>query len=122
MATKPATVDEYLESFPESARPRLRELRELSRTRVPHAAEALKWGHPAYSLGTILFVVSGHKQHANIVFTPSTLNAFVDELEGFATGKGSVKLPYSEPIPAELLGRMIDHRVREYEEDGVGWM
>ena len=79
-------------------------------------------GASGATVGTILFVFSGHKQHTNVVFTPSTLHAFVGELEGYETGKGSVKLPYSAPVPSELLGQFIHHRRRENEEDGVGWM
>jgi uncharacterized protein YdhG (YjbR/CyaY superfamily) len=48
--------------------------------------------------------------------------ALDDEFTDFTTGKGSVQLPYDEPVPAELLGRMIDHRVKEFTVDGVRWM
>jgi uncharacterized protein YdhG (YjbR/CyaY superfamily) len=120
---KPKTVDEYLATFPEDARQLLDELRALSRGQVPEAAEALKWGSPAYSLdGTIMFVFAGYRQHANFVFTPSTRAVFADELTDFQTGKGSVQLPYGHPVPAGLLRRMIDHRIREFREDGVLWM
>ena len=116
------SVDEYIESFPERAQTRLRELRELSRTSAPGVQEGLKWGNPAYSSGTILFMFSGHKHHANFVVTPSTLSAFTDEAAGFRTGKGSVQLPYDQPVPTELLRRMIEYRIREYEESGTTWM
>jgi uncharacterized protein YdhG (YjbR/CyaY superfamily) len=119
---RPATVDEYIESFPESARARLHELRGLSRAHAPEATEGLKWGEPAYSLGTILFMFAGFRQHANVTFTPSTREAFAAELAGFKTGKGSVQLPYVDPVPVELLGRMMDHRLREWHVDGVRWM
>ncbi|WGW10582.1 DUF1801 domain-containing protein [Saxibacter everestensis] len=122
MTTKPETVEQYIDSFPDVVRQRLQELRELSRSNAPDAVEGLKWGSPAYSSGTILFVFSGHKKHANFVFTPSTLRAFIDELDGYATGKGSVQLPYDKPVPSEVLGRMIGYRIREYEDDGVKWM
>jgi len=121
MVSKPETVDEYIDSFPAEARARLRELRELSRLHAPHATEGLKWGNPAYWVETILFVFSGHKSHANFVVTPSTLEAFVPEVGGRTTGKGSIQLPYTEPVPVRLLGRMIDHRIREFTEDGVRW-
>ncbi|GAA4283466.1 hypothetical protein GCM10022261_09970 [Brevibacterium daeguense] len=117
-----ATVDEYIESFPAEKRTRLRELRMLSQTCAPGAVESLKWGSPAYSLNTILFVFAGYTNHVNFVFTPSTREAFAAELSPFKTGKGSVQIPYSEPVPEELLGRMIEHRIREYKEDGVLWM
>jgi uncharacterized protein YdhG (YjbR/CyaY superfamily) len=38
------------------------------------------------------------------------------------TGKGSVQLPYADPVPTELLGRMIEYRVKEFKVDGVRWM
>ncbi|WP_026821171.1 iron chaperone [Arthrobacter castelli] len=122
MDKKPETVDEYLASFAGPAQALLRQLREISRTGVPRATEELKWGNPAYSLDTILFVFSGHKNHANFVFTPSTREAFAGELADFKTGKGSVQLPYSAKVPSELLGRMIQHRLKEFETDGVKWM
>ena len=118
---KSETVDEYIESFTIAVQPRLRELRELSRTYAPDATESLKWGTPAYSLGVILFVFAGYQHHANVVFTPSTRAAFAAKLTSFTTGKGSVQLPYSQPVPTELLGEMITYRIHEYTEEGVKW-
>ena len=119
---KPVTVDEYIEGFPDPARKRLGELRGLSRAHAPEATETLKWGAPAYSVETILFIFAGYTKHANVVFTPSTREAFAGELSGFRTGKGSVQISYTDPIPAELLGRMIEYRVKEFEVDGIRWM
>ncbi|WP_031469679.1 iron chaperone, partial [Sciscionella sediminilitoris] len=106
------------------ARELLDRLRALADEAVPEAHVAIKWGAPAWhhQSGTILFVISGHAKHANFTFTPSTRAAFAAELTGFSTGKGSVKLPYGEPVPTELLRRMIAFRVREHEVDGVQWM
>lgn len=121
---KPQTIDEYIEGFAEPGREVLEQVRALALDAVPAASEAIKWSHPAWvhPSGTILFMVSGHAKHANVVFTPSTREAFDVDLAGFATGKGSVKLPYDRPVPGELLRRMIAFRVREHEDDGVLWM
>lgn len=119
--TKPTTVDEYVDAAPEVRLPVLRRLRELALANAPDATEGLKWSHPAYWTSTILFVFSGHKEHASIVFTPSTRVAFDDELTGFETGAGSVRLPYDRPLPEDLIARMIRYRVRELAEDGVTW-
>jgi uncharacterized protein YdhG (YjbR/CyaY superfamily) len=121
---RPQTIDEYLDGFAGPARELLERLCALAQEAVPQASEAIKWGAPAWlhPSGTILFVVSGHAKHANFVFTPSTLEAFDAELTDFATGKGSVKLPYGRPVPDDLLRRMIAFRVREHEDDGVLWM
>lgn len=121
--TKPTTPDEYLAALQGPARELLTALRRLVQETLPDADEALKWGSPAWLHpdGMILVVASAHKDHANLVVTPSTLGAFEDQLAGFTTGKGRVSLPYGEEIPGELLRRIIEHRRREYEQDGVTW-
>ncbi|MEV6107069.1 DUF1801 domain-containing protein [Streptomyces sp. NPDC051940] len=123
--SRPQTVEEYLDGFTGPGRELLEQLRALVHESVPDVSEAVKWGSPAFlhpSTGTILVMVSGHQKHAGFVVTPSTMAAFAPDLTGFETGKGTVKLPYGEPVPAELLQRMIAFRVREHEDDGVKWM
>ncbi len=121
---RPQTVEEYIDGFAGPGRELLVQLGALAHEAVPEAGEAIKWGHPAWvhRSGTILFMVSGHAQHANVVFTPSTREAFDADLAGFSTGKGTVKLPYGQPAPISLLRRMIAFRVREHEDHGVLWM
>ncbi|BFU48030.1 iron chaperone [Krasilnikovia sp. MM14-A1004] len=121
--SKPQTIDEYIEGFDGQRRELLDQLHALARQAVPDASEAIKWGHPAWvhPSGTILFVISGHAKHANFSFTPSTREAFDAELGDVETGKGTVKLPYGSAAPTDLLRRMIEYRVREFEDDGVLW-
>ncbi len=61
-------------------------------------------------------LISDHTHNSSIVGRRE------GDLGGFAHGKGTVKIPYGEPVPADLLRRMIAFRVREHEEDGVLWM
>jgi uncharacterized protein YdhG (YjbR/CyaY superfamily) len=121
---RPQTIDEYLDGFSGQSRKVLEELRALAKVAAPQASEAIKWGYPAWvhPSGTILFMVSGHAKHAGVAFTPSTREAFAADLADFATGKGTVKLPYDRPVPGDLLRRMVAFRVREHEDDGVLWM
>lgn len=121
MATRPTSVGEYIAAAPEAHRDRLSALRWLCLEHAGHATEGLKWGSPAYWTETILFVFSGHAKHSNVVFTPSTLEAFRDRLGGFELGKGSVKVPYDAELPAETLGQMMAFRVREWGEGRVTW-
>jgi len=121
---RPQTIDDYLEGFTGQRHDLLARLRGLAREAVPEAAEAIKWGNPSWvhPSGTILFMIAGYSRHANVAFTPSTREAFQDELTGWATGKGTIQLPYDQAVPSDLLRRMIAFRVREHEEDGVLWM
>jgi uncharacterized protein YdhG (YjbR/CyaY superfamily) len=121
---KPKTVDEYINTFPEDQKTKLAEIREIIRTALPDTSEALKWGAPAAIAtdGMILVVFSGHKDHMNLVGTPSTREAFQDELADYETGKGSVKLPYDKPLPAALIEKFVLYRAHEYRENGIKWM
>lgn len=116
-------VETYLADFEGPALTLLMDLRSLCREDSVGAVEDVRWNQPAYihSSGTILFTFSGHAAHANIVFTPSTLEAFREELTDRGTGKGSVRLPYGEPLPVDLLTRMIRYRIDEREQEGVLW-
>jgi uncharacterized protein YdhG (YjbR/CyaY superfamily) len=118
------SVDDYLAGLAPAKLGLVEQLHSLARDTVPDASVAIKWGHPAWihPSGTILFVISTHAKHVNFTFTPSTREAFDGELAGVETGKGTVKLKYDEGPPVALLRRMIEHRVREHEVDGVGWM
>jgi uncharacterized protein YdhG (YjbR/CyaY superfamily) len=121
---RPQSIDDYLEGFTGQDRELLERLRTLAQEAAPQATEAIKWGCPAWvhPSGTILFMISGHAKHGNITLTPSTREAFDADLADFSTGKGSIKLPYGQPVPDDLLRRMITFRVREHEDDGVLWM
>lgn len=122
--TKPTTIDEHLAGLDERAASRLRELRALIHEAAPEVTEALKWGNPAFlhPSGMILVIVGTYAAHANLAVTPSTREAFAAELAQFSTGKGTVKLPYDQPVPTDLLRRMVAHRLTEYEQRGVTWM
>ena len=120
--SRPATIDEYLSAQPEDVRPRVAELCDLVRAHAPGVAESVKWGSPAFSGRTIYVMLSTHARHCNVAFTPSTVEAFAEELAARRTGKGTVQVPHDQEVPAELLGRMIEYRVRECEEQGVNWM
>lgn len=121
---RPTTIDEYIASKPGTVRPRLQEIRELIRSRLPESGEAVKWGEAAilHPDGMILVVFAAYRQHINIVVTPSAKEALADRLADFETGKGSLKIPHSANLPKELIESLVDERIREYREGGVKWM
>lgn len=120
---KPKTVDEYIDSFPKDQKTKLAEIRKIIRAALPDTQEVLKWGNPATidKDGMILVIFSGHKQHMNLVATPSTKQALENELSDYKTGKGSIQLPYNMPLPTDLIKKIVLYRAKEYREHGVKW-
>ena len=102
--SKPATIDEYINTAPPLGHALLNELRTLCRDAAPDAVEQIKWGHPAYVHpdGVILFMFSGHKAHASFAFTPTTRAAFQAELTHYRTGKGTAPptTHQNDPVPS----------------------
>jgi uncharacterized protein YdhG (YjbR/CyaY superfamily) len=41
------------------------------------------------------------------------MEAFMDELSGYETTKGSVKFPNSRPLPLDLITRIVQFRVAQ---------
>lgn len=119
-----ADVDAYFARLPAPAAELTGALRDLVRAAAPELTEELKWGAPAYlhPRGVIMLVIAAYRAHANIVFTPSTKDAFAADLTSFVTGKGSIRFPYGSNLPTDLLERMIRFRINEYERGGVTWM
>jgi uncharacterized protein YdhG (YjbR/CyaY superfamily) len=66
---KRADLDDYYAQLPENAVAHLTKLRELCRTGLPKAEEALQWNNPAFVQdGTRLLMLQSYKQHCSLRF------------------------------------------------------
>lgn len=108
---KPLTVQAYLEQYNESTVARLEQLRGLVRQVVPTAEESMSYGLIGYKLrGKPLVYFGGFEHHIGFYATPNGHEAFVAEFAPYKQGKGSVQLPLDQPLPLELIKRVIEYR------------
>jgi uncharacterized protein YdhG (YjbR/CyaY superfamily) len=115
---KPQTHDEYLQNFTGAIRQTLNEIRALIRSLVPDAEAYIGYGIPAYRLkGKYLIGYGGAKQHCAIYPGSAILEAYREELAGFDTSKGALRLKPGEPLPTELLTKMILELQRDHLEN-----
>ncbi len=119
---KAKTIDEYIAAAPAIAQKRLREMRRCLRAAAPDAQEALKWGSPALSYETILFIFAAHKNHISLYPTPSAIKAFAKELKDYRTSSSTIQFPLDKPLPADLIRKIADYRVSAVVADGALWM
>ncbi len=117
----PRSVTEYINSAPNQARKKLRELRACIRASAPGATEGLKWGMPAFSYHRILVTFAAFKHHIGFYPTPSAVKAFAKDLTKFATAKGSIQFPLEKPLPLPLIRKITVFRVRESLEKDEKW-
>jgi uncharacterized protein YdhG (YjbR/CyaY superfamily) len=114
MKTDYQTVDEYIATFPEATRTRLAKVRTIIRKKAPQAEEYISYGMPAYkSDGKPLVYFAAFKNHIGFYATPTGHEAFKDELQGYKQGKGSVQFPMDQPLPVDLIKRIVTFRVEE---------
>ena len=102
------TVDSYLLELPAYQRERAEALRGLILRTAPEAVEHFAYGMPAYKLrGKPLVYFAVYKNHMGVYALPAAHAEFAVELASFKQGKGSVQFPWSQPLPLELIGRMV---------------
>jgi uncharacterized protein YdhG (YjbR/CyaY superfamily) len=107
-------IDAYINSFPKETRELLRQVRNTIRLAAPEAAESISYGMPAFKTnGKPLVYFAAFKNHIGFYATPTGHNKFKDELSTYKQGKGSVQFPLDQPIPFDLIGRIVAFRVIE---------
>ena len=105
-------VDEYIDAFEGDVRERLVSMRDTVRAVAPDAVESIAYGMPAYKLdGKPLVYFAGYAGHVGFYATPNGHEAFADEFASYKQGKGSVQFPHTEPLPTDLVGRVVEFRV-----------
>lgn len=105
------SVDEYLEQFSEEVQARLGTMRSLILEAAPDAVESMAYGMPAYKLdGKPLVYFAGYDKHVGFYATPNGHEAFAADFARYKQGKGSVQFPNTEPLPTDLVRRVVEFR------------
>ena len=99
----PDTIDEYIAAQPEEARPYLNQVRDAIRAALPDAQERLSWSMPTFWKKHNIIHFAGFKKHVGLYPGSEAVQAFAARLEGYKTSKGTIQIPYSKPLPAELI-------------------
>lgn len=111
-------VSTYLAQFQGDTRERLETIRELVTELCPVAAESMSYGLIGYKLdGHPLIYIGGFAKHIGLYATPVGHEAFAAEFAPYKQGKGSVQFPLADPLPVDLIRRVITHRVETVSEE-----
>jgi uncharacterized protein YdhG (YjbR/CyaY superfamily) len=107
------TIDEYIASFPKDVQEILEKIRGIIRQSAPGAQEAIKYAMPTFVLNGNLVHFAAFKAHIGFYPVPSGIEAFKKELSVYPQGKGSVQFPLDQPMPYDLIRRIVEFRVQE---------
>lgn len=107
------TIDEYIATFPAETQNILQEVRALIKAAAPEAKEKISYQMPTFDLNGNLVHFAAFKSHIGFYPTPSGIEAFQQELSGYTGAKGSVQFPIDQPMPLDLIRRIVEYRVAE---------
>lgn len=111
--TSSTTIDEYISGFPSDVQVVLQTLRQTIHQAAPDAVEKISYGMPTFTLKGNLVHFGAFKTHIGFYPTPSGIEKFKDELAVYKGAKGSVQFPLDEPLPLDLVRRIVEFRVEE---------
>src|SRR5690554_2063548 len=106
-------IDEYIARFPEDIKEKLMRIRKTVRHAAPEAIEKISYQMPTFYLEGNLVHFAAFKSHIGFYPTPSGITSFEDELTPYKRSKGSIIFTLSEPIPYNLIEKIVKFRVKE---------
>jgi uncharacterized protein YdhG (YjbR/CyaY superfamily) len=111
----PQNVDTYIAGFPAEVRERLEGIRRVVREAVPEAKETIKYGMPTYMLKGNLLSFGAYKRHIGFYPKPDVSGdeALRKELAAYEAEKSTLRFPFDEAVPYELIGKLVKLRVKE---------
>lgn len=108
-----SSIDDYIGLFPADIQKKLAEMRSIIHAAAPEASEKISYQMPTFYLVKNLVHFAAFKDHIGFFPTPSAVEAFASELKGYRTSKGTMQIPLDQPIPVDLISRMVKFRVEE---------
>lgn len=108
------SVDEYIACFPTERQSLLASVRQIIREEAPEAQESIAYQMPGYKLNKAPLVYFAlFENHLGLYPTPEGISAFETELKTYKRGKGSIQFPLDQPLPLDLIRRIVRQRVAE---------
>ena len=108
-----STVDEYINSFPESTQTRLSEMRKVIYELMPGASEKISYGMPAFIWNKKRIYFAAFTNHIGFYPGPALIEVFKEELTTYNVSKGTIQFPLNKPLPLDLFRKMVAFKIKE---------
>jgi uncharacterized protein YdhG (YjbR/CyaY superfamily) len=112
--SRPTTIDEYISRLPDDVQQIVVKIRALINESAPGVVEKISYGMAGFYLsgnGLVWFGV--WKSHIGFYPRSSEMDASIKELSAYKGTKGSVHFLLNQPMPYELIRKIVEFRVAE---------
>ena len=108
-------IDEYLAALDEPKRSTLEHVRRSILAVVPDAEQTISYGMPAFKVrGKSVAGFAAFTHHLSYLpHSSSVLSELAGELTAYSMSKGALRFPVDDPLPAALVERLVETRMRE---------
>jgi uncharacterized protein YdhG (YjbR/CyaY superfamily) len=113
---RPKDIDDYISKFSDDVQAILEKVRETIRLAAPEATETISYMMPAFKQHGILVYFAAWEKHIGM-YPPISGNKTLEKAIARYTGpKGNLQFPLDEPIPYDLIEKLVRLRVRQDSE------
>jgi uncharacterized protein YdhG (YjbR/CyaY superfamily) len=113
---KPKDIDSYISQFPADVQAVLQKVRATISQAAPEAKEVISYQMPAFKQHGILVYFAGWKKHIGLYPPISGDKSLEKAIARYAGPKGNLQFPLDEPIPYDLIERIVKLRVKQDAE------
>ena len=107
------SIDEYIAAFSPEIQEKLRAMRAAIHAAAPDASEKISYQMPTFYLNGNLVHFAAFKNHIGFYPAPRGIEAFAAELARYPGSKGAIRFPLDQPLPLDLVGRIVQFRAAE---------
>jgi uncharacterized protein YdhG (YjbR/CyaY superfamily) len=110
------TTDEYIALQPEEFRAGLNELRSVILSVVPQAMESISYQVPCFKYHYMLVGIGVNKNSVSFyTMSPPLVKELKEDLKGIKTSGATLHFTPSEPLPMELIKKIVQIRAQQNE-------
>jgi uncharacterized protein YdhG (YjbR/CyaY superfamily) len=110
---KAKDIDEYISQFPACVQEILQEVRSTISGAAPDAKETISYMMPAFRQHGILVYFAAWEKHIGM-YPPISGNKTLERaIARYAGPKGNLQFPLDEPMPFDLIERIVKLRVKQ---------
>lgn len=110
---KPTEIDSYISQFPANVQAILQKVRETIHHAAPDAEETISYQMPAFRQHAILVYFAAWKKHIGLYPPISGDKSLENSVARYAGPKGNLQFPLDEPIPYDLIERVVKLRLKQ---------
>jgi len=113
METSFKDINEYISVQTPEVQIILEQMRQTIKKAAPEAEEVISYNMPAFKYHGMLVYFAAYKKHIGFYATPTGHSEFKEELSIYKQGKGSVQFPLTQPLPLDLITKIVAFRVKQ---------